>query len=179
MVICSLNALPTSSCFEAQEFPESEFSSLHLVTCRRFVCCSFCHLKLCKSTACTPSLFSREETLLCWVWDLMVVCLGAFESSALHCFGLCSLQKGRKFEPSFNTELSRFLDNVWDTRECSVKNSAQHCHKLSTAGERDLAVIPQPSWRAENLLRSNSAYNLYCQLLYLTWYRWVINYFHI
>lgn len=59
-------------------------------------------------------------------------------------------ESGRKFEPSFNTELSRFPDNVWDTRECSVKNSAQHWHKLSTAGERDLAVIPQPSWRADS-----------------------------
>lgn len=56
----------------------------------------------------------------------------------------------RKFEQSFNTELSRFLDNVWDTRELGVKNSAQHYHKLSAAGGRDLAAIPQIySWRAE------------------------------
>lgn len=31
----------------------------------------------------------------------------------------------------------------------------------------------------QGLLRSNSAYNLYYPLLYLTWYRWVINYLHI
>lgn len=83
-------------------------------------------------------------------------------------------ESGRKFEQSVNAELSRFLDNVWDTRECSVKNSAQHCHKLSAAGGRDLAVIPQiiaGGLNVQNLLRSNSAYNLYCQLLYLTQYK--------
>lgn len=52
---------------------------------------------------------------------------------------------GRKFEQSFNTELSGFLENVWDKRARSVKNSAQHCQELS-AGRRGgggLAVIPQ------------------------------------
>lgn len=44
---------------------------------------------------------------------------------------------------SFNTKLSRFLDNVMDLRECNMRNSAQHCCKLSTAGGRDLTVILQ------------------------------------
>lgn len=32
ILIYSPNALPASNSFEAQEFPESEFASLHLVT---------------------------------------------------------------------------------------------------------------------------------------------------
>lgn len=113
--------------------------------------------------------FAEFDILRWYVWELaklvfytLLVCVFKIEES------------GRKFEQSFNTELSRFLDNVWDTGECSVKNSAQHCHKLSAAGGRDLAAIPQivaGGLNVQNLLRSNSACNLYCQLLYLTQYK--------
>lgn len=89
--------------------------------------------------------FAEFEILWWYVWEL----LKFLPYTVLVCAFFKMEESGRKFEPSFNTELSRFLDNVWGTRECSVKNSAQHCHKLSTAEERDLAVIPQPSWRAE------------------------------
>lgn len=53
---------------------------------------------------------------------------------------------------------------------------------LSAAGGRDLVVIPQildGGLNMQNLLRSNSTYKLYCKLLYLAQYKWVISYLHI
>lgn len=142
-MVYSPNTLPASNSFKAQEFPASEFSSLRLVTCNGFNFCSFYHLKWCKSLARTPSLFARSEVLLRCVCCLTVVS-GSFWTFQFRA-SVRALSKmegsGRGFEQSFSTELSRFLENVWETRACSVRNSAQRCHKLSAAAGRALAQI--------------------------------------
>lgn len=77
---------------------------------------------------------------------------------------VCNLLKmkesKRKFEQSSNNKLPRFLDNVLDMRESSMKNATRYCCKLSAAGRWDLTVISQSiagGLHVQSLLRSNFA----------------------